>query len=156
MSKTIMLTLVEANALLVNRMGELIPELAEIYDGVPYFETVLEDVFLGRPLNQDLMATDILMLEGLTEEQARNMSHEVSNTVVDLVTAYMPHLHGTNHGYHFKVHDNFDLEITLPAYTTNVPEDRHQNFQMEIVEEIREAVDGGGFVPETLRRLAGC
>ena len=136
-SKTIMLTLAEPNALLVSLMDEVVP-YAGLYDGLPYLETVLEDVFLGRPLNHDLMPLDILMLEGMTPDEAQRIHHQVSLSVVDSVTGFMPWLSNANHGYHFKVHNNFDLEITIPAYSVAAPGPT-QDALFEIIEEVREA-----------------
>jgi hypothetical protein len=156
MSKTILLSLTEANALLVHRMGQAVPELAEIYDSIPFMVAVLEDVFLGRPLNPDLTAGDILKLEGLDDQQAGEMMHEVANTITDIVSHQMPHLDGSYSGYHFKVHKNFDLEITIPTRSLVRPEDTAETFSMEIVEAIQDDVASGHFVPEHVRRYAGC
>lgn len=156
MSKTIILSLSEANALLVHRMGQAVPELAEIYDSIPFMATVLEDVFLGHPLNPDLPAVEILKLEGLDDQQAGAMMHEVANTITDIVSHFMPHLDGSYSGYHFKVHDNFDLEITIPARSLVRPDDVRETFSMEIVESIQDDVASGHFIPEQVRRYAGC
>lgn len=157
MATTVLMNLKEAAGLLQYRMGELVPELANIYDAVPFMETVLEDVFLGRPMNPDLDAVDILMLEGLDRHTASSLMHEVSNSIVDTVTNTMPSLNGAYTGYHFKVHDSFDLEVTIPDRSMRQPAHDHQEqAAFEYIEELVEDADNGAYIPEKLRRLTGC
>lgn len=156
MAKTIMLSLVEANALLVHRMCELVPGMGWVYDGRPLLQFILHDIFNGSPTFQQVSATDILEHDGLTLEQGQSLYHEISNTVIDIVSGYMPHLTDTNHGYSYKVRDNFDLEITIPDYSLVEPNDPVHNYELDVRAEIREAIDNGGYVSEALRRFAGC
>lgn len=154
MAKTILLTLASPAAMLINKIGQIIPAYEDSYDAVPYLETVLEEVFLGKPVNQDLSGTDILAMD-VDQETAKSINHVVSMAVVDAVTGFMPWLKDANHGYHFKVHDNFDVEITVPDYSMNHCQPAPDP-TFDLIEEIREAVAGGGYVSERMRRFAGC
>lgn len=154
MAKTILLTLASPAAMLVDMIGQIVPAYEDTYDAIPYLETVLEEVFLGKPINQDLSGTDILAMD-VDSASAKQINHVVSMAIVDAVTGFMPWLNDANHGYHFKVHDNYDVEITVPEYSMNhatPPPDP----TFDLVEEIRDAVAGGGYVSERFRRFAGC
>ena len=157
MPKTILLNLSEADALTVHRMCQLCPGMGWVYDSRPLLQFILQDVFNGRQDFHKVTAMDILESGGLTLEQAGGLYHEISNTVLDIVTGYMPHLDGATHGYTYKIGANFDLEITIPEFSLVSPQETRQAiFQMDVVEEIKEALADGDFVPEALRRFAGC
>lgn len=156
MPALIFVPLQEANGLLQNRLSMhlLHPDL---YDSVPFFESILEDIFLGRPLNPDLTAIDILKMEEINEFNASAIYHEVCNTVMDLVTAYIPHLDGNATHCHFKVHDNMDLEITVPDTCLVSPEvPAVEQFAIHVREEVQEGIENGDFIPESVRRFVGC
>lgn len=156
MPALIFVPLQEANGLLQTRLSAFHPAL-DAYDSVPFLESVLEDVFLGRTLNPDLSATDILMMEGLNRHEASAIYHEVTNTVMDLVTGFIPHLDGNATNCHFKVQDNMDLEITVPDTCLVTPEVTVvEQFKMHIREDVGDSIENGDYIPESVRRFAGC
>ena len=156
MPAIIYVPLQEASGLLQNRLGVHMPN-PDTYDAVPFMESILEDVFLGRTLNPDLSAVDILMMENITRYDAAAIYHEVTNTVMDLVTNFIPHLDGNATQCHFKVHDNMDLEITVPDRALVEPEvPVVDQFKVHVREEVQDSMDNGDYVPESVRRFVGC
>lgn len=156
MPAIIYVPLQEAKGLLENRLSPFILH-PDLYDAVPFMESILEDIFLGRPLNPDLDAIGILMMEGINHYNASAVYHEVCNTVMDLVTAYIPHLDGNATQCHFKVHDNMDLEITVPDRALVEPDvPAVEQFKVHVREEVQDGIDNGDYIPESVRRFAGC
>ena len=155
MPKTVMMSLKQPAAILVYRVGELVPALADIYDYRPYLQSILQEIFQGYTSTCTIDPVQLLELDLPDRESALAVSAEVSKTVFDIVSGYLPMLlTDGNIGFTYMIVNGTDLEVTIPDRFLLEPAQTVAAF--DFVENIKESVDNGDYVPPNLRRLIGC